>query len=128
MINNKQKGFTLLETIVALVIASASLLILIQSFTGGFRAKSTIEKRLVLARTAKNLMSDFDIKNTPISTTSKGILDNGISWTITTAPMTNNTNENHQAKWVTVIVEDPASPSFFKLKALKTILISENTR
>lgn len=121
-----QNGFTLLETIVALVIASASLIIILQSFSGGFRAKTSIDHQLTMARLAQSKLDEITSSNDIKLEPAEGEFGNGYAWRSSLTPHTNELSTQFDAYWATVEVYRTGpraehSPPF----QLKTLMLIE---
>jgi prepilin-type N-terminal cleavage/methylation domain-containing protein len=121
-----ERGFTLLETIVALVIASAAMIIIIQAFAGGFRAKSSIDRQLMMARLAQSKLAEIEATIQPSPQNAQGMFDNNFGWRAFFEPYEAPANDVSTAYWVTVEVfpADVQAPPF----ALKTLILVENSQ
>lgn len=118
---NNQDGFSLLETLVALTIASLGLVMIIQTFANGFRASSRVESQYALVRTAQSIMNEKSIDLTPIPEDETGDINN-ITWQV--EYRLNDKGDNNETIWVHVKTSS-SNGQTFKLKRL-FILESED--
>jgi len=83
---HKSRGFTLLEVLVAFVIAAVALTLLIRAFSGGLRLSATAEDYGKASVLAQSLMMqvgvEYGVKNAPIS----GTFAERFDWTIRIEP------------------------------------------
>jgi len=70
-----RRGFTLIEVLVALVVAVAALSLLSQGFMTGARASSTSQNATRAALYAQRVLTDFETGELPVSSTQSGTFD-----------------------------------------------------
>jgi len=82
----RQRGFTLIEIVVALAILSVALPALFQAFSGGLRATTSTERRTAAVMLARSLLDRVgaDIPLAPGEQT--GVTGDGRHWRIAMAP------------------------------------------
>jgi prepilin-type N-terminal cleavage/methylation domain-containing protein len=68
----KQHGFTLIEVLVALVVAVAAMSLISQGFTTGARASTTAQYATRAALLAQRVITDLETGQVPLSTNQSG--------------------------------------------------------
>jgi prepilin-type N-terminal cleavage/methylation domain-containing protein len=82
----RQRGFTLIEIIVALAILVVALTALFKAFSGGLRATEVTERRASAVMLARSLLDRVGVDIPLAPGTEKGVTEDGQSWTITVVP------------------------------------------
>ncbi len=81
-----QRGFTLLEALVALAVLSTVLASAFGVFSSGLKALSRGDQRLTLALIAENLLERADIDLVRTRPEASGTMADGVSWRVTRTP------------------------------------------
>jgi len=86
-LKHTQQGFTLLEVIVAVVIAALCLAALSQVFATGVRAASTSSDYMRAMTLAQSLLAGVGVEKTPSDGSESGTSSDGrLVWTVTISP------------------------------------------
>jgi len=84
----KRRGFTLIEVLVALVVAVAALALLSQGFTTGARASTTAQYATRAALLAQRVVTDFETGQLPLSSNQSGTFEDEPDFTFDTNSQT----------------------------------------
>jgi general secretion pathway protein I len=84
--SSTQKGFTLLEILLALALLSVSLTWIMQNFSNGVRIARTSKTYTTAVTYAKQKLEEFQLQQEIEETEESGSFDDGYSWRITIAP------------------------------------------
>lgn len=128
---NKDDGFSLLEVLVALVIASASLIIIIQSYSAGFKNRSKTNLQYEMARLAESKLDEIEVNLRHSPKNEFGVINERYSWAATYEPYTESATRNREAYWVDVsIIYDGSThqKNTFNLKRLMIVDETVNAR
>ena len=102
-----ERGFTLLETLIAFVILSASLIAMYEIFTDGFRANVQADETRLALRHAENILAQARVE---LSLTGRlgegeGELGSGFTWSARQQPMDLLSGDIHvKATWLEINV------------------------
>lgn len=117
-------GFTLLETLIALVIASASLVIIIQSFAGGFKTQSKLKSQYEMARLAEGKLDEIEVLLEIDPQSETGTFQDKYAWTVNYRPYQLEEQENLNPYWVEIkvtIIDPEISANEFRLERLMIV-------
>ena len=81
-----QKGFTLLEILLAIVILGVSLTVIMQQFSAGLRIAHTSKTYTTAISYAKQKLEEFQLQEEIEETEESGDFDDGYSWRVTIVP------------------------------------------
>ena len=81
-----QKGFTLLEILLAIVILGVSLTVIMQQFSAGLRIAYTSKTYTTAISYAKQKLEEFQLQEEIEETEESGDFDDGYSWRVTIVP------------------------------------------
>lgn len=125
MISRKDKrcrgesGFTLLETLVALVIKSLSLTIVIQSISGSFRTRALTQQTYEMAQLAESKLDELEVITTYPPSDSYGQINALYDWQASFHPYEITDEPGVQAYWMKVVViNTPSTDKTFELERL----------
>ncbi|MBC7710525.1 MAG: prepilin-type N-terminal cleavage/methylation domain-containing protein [Rhizobacter sp.] len=94
-LQHPQQGFTLLEVIVAVVIAALCLAALSQVFATGVRAASTSSDYMRAMTLAQSLLAGVGVEKTAADGSESGTsIDGRLQWTVTISPEPTDEGEN----------------------------------
>ena len=82
----RQRGFTLIEIIVALAILAVALGALFQSFSGGLRATTVAERQAAAVMLAQSLLDRVGQDIPLVPGEQAGVSDDGLRWSLAIAP------------------------------------------
>lgn len=82
----EQKGFTLLEILLAIVILGVSLTVIMQQFSAGLRIAYTSKTYTTAISYAKQKLEEFQLQQEIVETEESGSFDDGYSWRVTIVP------------------------------------------
>jgi prepilin-type N-terminal cleavage/methylation domain-containing protein len=85
-VSDHQRGFTLLEALVALAVLATVLASAFGVFSSGLRALSRGDQRLTLALIAESLLERADIDLVRARPEASGTMADGVSWRVTRTP------------------------------------------
>jgi prepilin-type N-terminal cleavage/methylation domain-containing protein len=98
-----RRGFTLIEVLVALVVAVAAMALLSQGFTTGARASTTAQFATRAAMLAQRVLTDFETGQLPLSSNQSGTFDDepdfSYETTSATGSITGLTQLSIRIKW-----------------------------
>ena len=97
-----RKGFTLIEVLVALVVAVAAMTLLSQGFTTGARASTTAQFATRAAMLAQRVLTDFETGQLPLASNQSGAFDDEPDFTFRT---TSDTGSITGLTQLTIIIE-----------------------
>ncbi|MFQ5900828.1 MAG: prepilin-type N-terminal cleavage/methylation domain-containing protein, partial [Thermodesulfobacteriota bacterium] len=123
---SKQKGFTLLEVMVSLVILGAGLLLIIQLFSGGLISAKVSDDYNKVILHAKGKMNDVLTRTELSAVREEGVTEDGFLWMVEVMPYLIKgleETESSQTYTVKVEVKDPNGRKGITLETLKTILL-----
>ena len=83
---SSQKGFTLLEILLAIVILGVSLTVIMQQFSAGLRIAYTSKTYTTAISYAKQKLEEFQLQQEIEETEESGDFDDGYSWRVTIVP------------------------------------------
>ena len=83
---SSQKGFTLLEILLAIVILGVSLTVIMQQFSAGLRIAYTSKTYTTAISYAKQKLEEFQLQQEIEETEERGDFDDGYSWRVTIVP------------------------------------------
>ena len=83
---SSQKGFTLLEILLAISILGVSLTIIMQQFSAGLRIAHTSKTYTTAISYAKQKLEEFQLQQEIQETEESGDFDDGYSWRVTIVP------------------------------------------
>jgi general secretion pathway protein I len=89
-LNNSLKpggGFTLIETLVAVMVLAISLVVILQLFSGGLKANQVSSDYLYGIFHAKEKMEEVLLSSTLVPGTSSGEFDDGYGWVVVVDPV-----------------------------------------
>ena len=105
---NSERGFTLIETLVALVIAIVSGVLFFQSFVSGTRTARVADRHEVALLIARSRLAEIGFESPLATGEQTGITADGISWRTTVKPYASEDNvqivTSAEAFWATVTV------------------------
>jgi general secretion pathway protein I len=81
-----QKGFTLLEILLAIVILGVSLTVIMQQFSAGLRIAYTSKTYTTAISYAKQKLEEFQLQEEIEETEESGDFEDGYSWRVTIVP------------------------------------------
>ena len=81
-----QKGFTLLEILLAIVILGVSLTVIMQQFSAGLRIAHTSKTYTTAISYAKQKLEEFQLQEEIEETEESGDFDDGYSWRVIIVP------------------------------------------
>ena len=106
---NKQKGFSLLEIVIAFSILALSLGILLKIFSGGVNSAGVAEDYTVAVQVAEGLMARAGTEIPLAATDNSGMINDKYEWFLTITPYIFNTDNLGQT---------PSNVELFKVKVL----------
>ena len=80
--NRLQGGFTLIETLVAIMVLSLSLVVILQLFSGGLKSSKTADDYTCAVFHAREKMEELLLIDDFEDGTFEGTFDNGYRWTV----------------------------------------------
>ena len=83
-----RRGFTLIEVLVALVVAVAAMALLSQGFTTGARASTTAQYATRAALLAQRVITDFETGQLPLTSNQNGTFEDEPDFTFESATQT----------------------------------------
>ena len=83
-----RRGFTLIEVLVALVVAVAAMALLSQGFTTGARASTTAQYATRAALLAQRVITDFETGQLPLTSNQSGTFEDEPDFSFDTASQT----------------------------------------
>jgi len=83
---SSQKGFTLLEILLAIVILGVSLTVIMQQFSAGLRIAHSSKTYTTAISYAKQKLEEFQLQQEIEETEESGSFDDGYSWRVTIVP------------------------------------------
>jgi len=84
--SSSQKGFTLLEILLAISILGVALAVIMQQFSAGLRIANTSKTYTTAITYAKQKLEEFQLQQEIEETEESGSFDDGYSWRITIMP------------------------------------------
>jgi|GEM_PF-4405559 len=124
--NNEEEGFSLLETLIALIIASASLIIIIQSFADGFKTQAKANLQYEMARLAEGKLDEIEVELQKNPQNQLGTIDQNYNWSVTYLAHDMNTNSDIKGYWVEVSITRNDTVDKNKVFKLKRLIIIED--
>lgn len=112
--NPHEGGFTLLETLVALVITSISLVIVLQSFSSSFRTRALTQQTYDMAQLAESKLDELEVITQYPPADASGQVNDTYDWSVTFRPYEDTQAEDIEVFWmeVTVLRSDGADKGF----------------
>ena len=90
---NKQKGFSLLEILIAFSIMALSLGILLKIFSSGVNSAAVAEDYTVAVQVAEGLMARVGTEMPLVATDESGMINDKYEWLLTITPYIFNTDD-----------------------------------
>jgi len=122
----KENGFSLLETLIALIIASASLIVIVQSFAHGFKTQAKVNLQYEMARLAEGKLDEIEVDLLSDPENQIGEIDKNYNWEATYEAYNGNRNLDRKAYWVEVRITGNNSASEPKVFRLKRLIITKD--
>lgn len=118
---SRESGFTLLEVIVAMAIASMALATIYQTIGGGMRASARVKALQSVTIQARTHLDALGSDGTLKSGTSTGAYENGIRWRLGVTDLSTKIADANALKpyWITLDTFDKTGATLFKLETAK---------
>ena len=125
--HSHDRGFTLLETLVALVITSLSLVIVLQSISGSFRTRALSQKTYEMAQFAESKLDELEVITVYPPRDISGQINESYNWSASFLKYETTNTDIVEAYWMTVnIIDANDSDKSFELERLIMFEITDN--